>query len=162
MLWQSDKKSRHSGRIFSELNHDYFMYFMSKIYKTCSMWIFVHSVANNIQNATVSTGCRQKVLGHCGFIFYPIAIKFYIVTQGIISFYMTPRMPYLDERLKSWFFEPKALRGVVWNLKDPKVLKPDQMFGLWVGDFVPQYQKNYLQKKKHSDTPLNTILPITL
>ena len=69
---------------------------------------FGHSMANNMQNATVSTGCRQKVLGHCGFIFYPIAIKFYIVTPGIISFHMTPRMPYLDEKLKSLIFWAKG------------------------------------------------------
>ena len=50
---------------------------------------FGHSVADNKQNSAISTGCRQNVLGRHGFIFYPIGIKFYMVTQGIISFHMT-------------------------------------------------------------------------
>ena len=75
-----------------------------RMYKTCSMRTFGHSVANNMQNATVSTGCRQKVMGRHDFIFSPIAIKFYMDTQRTISFHMSPSLPDLDEKQKSWHF----------------------------------------------------------
>ena len=65
---------------------------------------FCYFIANNRLNSTISTASRQNVLGRYNFIFGPIAIKFYMDTQGIISFHLTLRLPDLDEILKSWLF----------------------------------------------------------
>ena len=62
---------------------------------------FVCSVANNRQNSTVSTCCRYNVMSRRDLIFDPIAIKFDMVTQEIISFNMIPQLPDLDEKPKS-------------------------------------------------------------
>ena len=57
------------------------------------------------------------------------------------------------ENIKVAFLRPNALSRLFWNQKCPKVPKPNKLFGLCVGDFVLQYHKNDLQKKKCLGNP---------
>ena len=84
---------------------------------------FCHFVTNNRVKSTISTGRRQKVMARHDFIFGPIAIKFYMDTQRTISFHMSPRLPDLDEKQKSWHFVAEGPMGHSSDSKGPQGFK---------------------------------------
>ena len=95
---------------------------------------FCHFIANNRLNSTISTASRQNVLGRYNFIFGPIAIKFYMDTQGIISFHLTLRLPDLDEIQKSWLFAAEGPWGHSLDSKGPQGSKTQSI--VWpIGSF---------------------------
>merc|ERR1712030_203291 len=114
---------------------------------------FCHFIARNRLSSTISTGCRPNVLGCINFINGPIAIKFYIDTQRIISFHFTLRLPDSDKIQKSWLFAAEGPWGHSLDSKGPQGSKSQSIFWPTGSFFILKHHRSDLRKVKQLGPP---------